>query len=264
MQRRLGATITGHGERTIVFANGLGTSQATWRHITSALMSRARMVRFDNVCSPAAPPGGYRAECYASLYPYVDDALALIDELALDDVLFVGHSISGIIGLLAAVAAPERIRRVATICSTPRFLADANYPVGLATDVIDGILHAAQDDYPAWATAFASQAIGPDASEAERLEFCTLLAAMRPDIAMRTLRTVFLSDFRDILGRVSQPVMVMHSQSDAAVPLEAGEYLVQHLPNATLVPLQARGHVPHLTAPRQVVQALEQVLDQWT
>lgn len=261
MQRRLGATITGHGDRTIVLANGLGTCQATWRHVTSALMHRARLVRFDNVCSPAAPPGGYRAEAYSSLYSYVDDVVALIDELALTDVLFVGHSISGIIGLLAAVAAPERITHAVTICSTPRFLADVGYPVGLPSDVIDGMLHAAQDDYPAWATAFASQAIGPDASEAERLEFCTLLAAMRPDIAMRTLRTVFLSDFRGILGRVAQPVTVMHSQSDAAVPLAAGEYLVQHLPNATLVPLPVRGHVPHLTAPRELVRALEQVLD---
>ena len=263
MQRRLGATVTGHGERVVVLGNGLGTTQSTWRHVVNAMHTRARFVRFDNVCSPAAPPGGYRAEAYTTLHSYVDDLVALLDELDVNEVLFVGHSISGIIGLMAAVAAPERIAHVVTICASPRLMEDVGYLAGSSRESIDALLAAAQEDYPAWANAFARFAIGPDASEAERVEFSTLLSAMRPDIAMRTLRTVFFGDHRPILPRVTQPVTVMHTLGDAAVPMAAGEYLVQRLPNATLVPLEVRGHLPHLTAPRDVIPYLEHILDRW-
>ncbi|MCC7051878.1 MAG: alpha/beta hydrolase [Gemmatimonadaceae bacterium] len=263
IQRRLGATVTGYGERVIVFGNGLGTSQATWRHVAAALHSRARLVRFDNVCSPAAPSGGYRAEAYTSLHDYVDDVVGLLDELEVTDALFVGHSISGIIGLMAAIAAPERIAQVVTICSSPCFLEDVGYHAGMPREDVESLLADAQSDFANWAQRFATVAIGPDASEAERSEFATLLSAMRPDIAIRTLKTVFLGDNRPILPRVTQPVTVLHTVCDTAFPMAAGEYLVQRLPSATLVPLPSRGHLPHLTAPRDVIRALEHVLDRW-
>lgn len=260
---RLGATITGRGEHTIVFANGLGTSQATWRRIVEPLQTRARMVRFDNVCSPSAPPGGYRAEAYGTLFAYVDDLIALLDELHLHDVLLVGHSISGIIGLLAAVAAPERISRLLLICSAPRFLEDVDFRAGFPRHEIDAMLAAAQHDYPQWAREFSRSAIGTMATEEDREEFGTLLAAMRPDIALRTFQIVFLGDYRAALPRVRQHVTVLHSHLDGAVPAASGEYLVQQLPNATLVPLASPGHLPQLTAPHEVLGAINQILDSW-
>ena len=263
-QQRLGATITGSGERVIVFGNGHGTSQATWRHVTDSLKDRARIVRFDNVDSPLAPPGAYVAEAYGSLFAYVDDLVELLDEMDLRDVLFVGHSISGIIGLLAAIAAPERIGRLALICSSPRYLDDVDFRAGFSRDAIDAWLAGAQNDFVTWARQFAADAIGPDATAAQSEEFSSLLAAIRPDIALRTLQMVFNADFRAPLPRVTQPVWVLHSLVDVAVPITAGEYLAQHLPNATLVPLEAHGHLPHLTAPDEVAQILHHLLDSWT
>jgi sigma-B regulation protein RsbQ len=260
MQQRLGATLTGAGERTVVFANGLGTSQHTWRHVVDGLQSQARMLRFDNVCSPVAPPGGYRAEAYGTLFAYVDDLVALLDELDVRNAILVGHSISGIIGLLAAVAAPERISSLVVLCSTPRFLEDVDFRAGFPRQQIDDILAAAQQDYGAWAASFARMVIGTSASTADYEEFRDLLAAMRPDIALRTLQTVFLGDYRAVLRRVTQPVLVLHSHLDRAVPASSGEYLVQQLPHATLVPLFADGHVPQLTAPHDVVSAISRLL----
>lgn len=263
MQHRLGATITGRGHRVIVLANGLGTSQHTWRHLVKALEPFARVVRFDNVCSPAAPPGGYRAEVYGSLYAYADDLLALLDELDVRDALVVGHSISGMIAMLAAVAAPERISRLAMICSTPRYLEDVDFRAGFPRERIDATLAAAQDDIRGWADEFSRLAVGPDATEEHRAEFATLLSGMRPDIALRTLQAVFFGDHRAMLARVTQPVWVLHSHDDVMIPATAGEYLVQQLPDARLVPLNTRGHVPHLTAPHEVIRPLQQVVESW-
>jgi sigma-B regulation protein RsbQ len=263
MQQRLGVTITGDGDQVVVLANGLGTSQYTWRHVAAALESRARIVRFDNVCSPSAPPGGYREELYGTLFGYVDDLVALLDELDLRDVLLVGHSVSGIIGLLAAVAAPERIGKLILVCSAPRFLEDVDFHAGLPRHAVDEILQAAQHDYIGWARSFARTAIGRRARPEHEREFADQLAAMRPDIALRALQAIFFGDYRAVLPRVQQPVVVLHSPLDQAVPSSAGEYLVQQLPNARLVPLQFAGHVPQLTAPSEVTDAITQVLAAW-
>ncbi len=264
MQDRLGATITGNGDRTIVFGNGLGTSQKTWRYVVEAFETRARMIRFDNVCSPAAPTGGYRAEAYGSIYGYVDDLVALLDEFEVRDALFVGHSISGMIGMLAAIAAPERIGRLMMINSTPRFLEDIDFQTGFPRHVIDALLSSAQQDFPVWATGFASTAIGAGASEAHRREFTEGLSSIRPDVALRVFQTVFLGDFRVMLPRVQQPVTVLHAPLDLSVPATSGEFLVQQLPHANLVPLVTSGHVPQLTAPQEVIGAVSRVLDEWT
>ncbi len=264
MQGRLGATITGSGDRTIVFGNGLGTSQHTWRYVVEAFATRARMIRFDNVCSPAAPKGEYREEAYGSIYGYVDDLVALLDEFDVRDTLFVGHSISGMIGMLAAIAAPERIARLMMINSTPRFLEDFDFQTGFPRHVIDALLSAAQQDFPLWASGFASTAIGAGASDAHRLEFTEVLSAIRPDIALRVFQTVFLGDFRVMLPRLQQPVTILHSPLDLSVPVASGEFLVQQLPHATLVPLVTVGHIPQLTSPQEVIAAISRVLDEWT
>lgn len=263
-QRRLGATITGSGERVLVLANGIGTTQHTWRHVVHAMEGRARFVRFDNVCSYVAPPGGYRAEVYGSLFAYVDDAVQLINELELHDVLFVGHSISGIIGLLAAMTIPERISKVAVICSTPRYLEDLDYRAGFPRDRLDAMLLEAQADYTGWADTFARLACGDDATPAQCRELAEGLGGMRPDVAFRSLQLVFFGDTRAMLPRVTQPVFVMHSQADDVVPSSAGEYMVQQIPHAVLVPLAARGHLPHLTRPDEIVRHLTRILDTWT
>ena len=264
MQRRLGAAVSGRGDRVIVLANGLGTSQRTWRHVTTALEPYARVVRFDNVCSPEAPPGGYRPEVYSSVFGYADDLLALLDELDVRDALVVGHSISGMIAMLAATAAPERVSRLAMICSTPRYLEDVDFRAGFPRTRIDALLAAAQDDFHDWAVDFSRMAVGADGTDEQRAEVADLFRGMRPDIALRSLQAMFFSDHRAVLARVTQPVWVLHSKHDAVVPASAGEYLVQQLPDARLVPLTSRGHVPHLTAPEEVIRPLLQVLEAWT
>jgi sigma-B regulation protein RsbQ len=264
MQQRLGATFMGDGARALVFGNGIGTSQHTWRHVVAALAPHARMVRYDNASSPVAPPGSYRAEAYGTIFGYVDDLVALLDELDLRDVCYVGHSISGIIGLLAGIAAPERIGRIVLINTSPRFLEDIDFRGGFPRSVIDDTLSSIQGDFRGWAHEFSRVVIGPNAAPADLEEFESQLAATRADVALRIFQIVLLGDFRAVLPRVTQPVSVLHSRMDDAIPLSAGEYLVQQLPHATLVPLTSNGHVPQLTAPAEVIAELHRIIATWT
>lgn len=259
----LSATVTGTGTRTLVFANGLGTSQATWRHVVAAFSPRVRCVRFDYLGTPASSLEAYTPEPYETLYGYADDLVGLLEELDVRDAMLVGHSVSGMVGLIAAVSAPERIARLAVISASPRYLNDGSYVGGFELSDIQGILASAEQDFHAWVSGFAPMVLGADAGAADILEFASYLRRMRPDIAFQTLRTIFLGDYRDVLPRVQQPVLLMQPQDDLAVPAAVGMYLHAHLKHAELVMLAARGHVPQLTAPVEVIATLERALAAW-
>lgn len=254
-------TITGAGPQTLVLANGLGTNQHTWRHVARAVEPHARVVRFDYVGTPHGDLAAYGPARYETLHDHADDVLELLDALDLRDAAWVGHSVSGMIGVLAAVAAPERIGRLVLVSASPRYLDDADgYRGGFDRAAIDRLLAAAGSDYHAWVGGFSPLAIGaahcPDAVE----EFGSYLRRMRPDVALRTLRAVFLSDHRAALPRVTQPVTVVQPRADVAVPTAVGRYLAATIPRAAYVELAAEGHVPQLTAPDELIAALDAAL----
>lgn len=258
----LNATLHGSDGRIVVLANGLGTNQHTWRHVIRALSRHVRVVTFDYVGSPDGDLARYHAERYASLHGFVDDAVELLDALELEDVTWVGHSVSGMIGLLAAVAAPDRIGRLVTIAASPRYLDDpaTGYAGGYDAATIDGLLAAVSADYHAWVGGFSPVVVGradcPDSVE----EFASYLRRMRPDVAQRMLTTIFTGDYRSVLPRVTQPVCVIQTTADAAVPMAVGRYLAGHLPRGTYRELRAAGHVPQLTAPDELCALLREVL----
>lgn len=262
----LNATVVGDGPATVVLGNGLGTTQATWRHIVAELAPHARVVRYDTAGAPNAAAESFLAARYGTLYGHVDDLLALLDELDVRNAIFVGHSVSGMIGLLAAPQAPDRIGRLVTIGASPRYIDDpgVDYVGGMTPSGVEQLLTRVATDYQAWVAGFSPLVIG-DASRTDLVgEFGSYLLAMRPDIASLTLHTVYSSDHREALPRVRQPVTVIQAREDVAVPLCVGEYLAQQLPVAALHVLPLVGHVPHLTAPEMIVPILRDCLRQRT
>ena len=254
--------MTGTGDAVVVLANGVGTHQRTWRHVAADLAGTCRIVRFDYIGTPDADLACYRPERYDTLYGHVDDVVALLDDLELDGATWVGHSVSGVIGLLAAVVAPERIGRLVTVAGSPRYLDDpvSGYVGGFGRDAVDALFAAAAADYHAWAGGFSPLVVGrADAPEAVE-EFAAYLRRMRPDVARQTLQAVFLSDHRAVLRRVTQPVTVVQPRADVAVPTAVGRYLAATLPRGTYRELDAEGHLPQLTAPNQLVAVLREVL----
>jgi len=244
----------------MVFAHGFGCDQNMWRFVAPHFEATHRVVLFDHVgCGQAQAP--YDADRYATLDGYASDVLRILDELDLRDVVFVGHSVSAMIGALAQVRAPERFKALAMVGPSPRYVNDEGYVGGFELADIEELLATLSSNYLGWSSGMAPVIMG----NAERPELGSELAESfcraDPEIAERFARATFLSDNRDDLARISVPTLVMQCRDDVIAPMEVGEYTASAIPQAELVVLDATGHCPNLSAPGAVVDALEPFLE---
>ena len=252
--------VIGDGAHTVVFGNGFGTGQQIWQHQVEALRDRHRLVLFDYPGTPDTELSAYRPERYSSLYGYADDVVDLLDELEIEDATFVGHSVSAMIGTIAAIAVPERIARLVLIAGSPRYIDEPGYRGGFSREEIDAVLGSVATEYHSWISGFSPAVVNNARTPQVTDDFAAFLRRMRPDIAHNMLRITFTSDMRPILPKVEQPVLVIQPSSDIAVPQDVGRYLAEHLPHATLREIDATGHLPHATAPEQVTPLIVEYL----
>jgi len=208
------------------------------------------------VGSGQAEPSAWQPERYASLDGYVDDILRICHELDLNDVVFVGHSVSAMMGVLATIAEPERFRGLILIGPSPRYIDDAAYRGGFSKSDIDELLESLESNYLGWSAAMAPVIMGnPDRPELGQ-ELTNSFCRTDPQAARVFARTTFLSDNRADLARVTVPTLILQCSSDVIAPLEVGAYVHAQIPDSTLVTLQATGHCPHLSAPAATVAAI--------
>ncbi len=262
LQKRNNVQVVGSGRETLVFTHGFGSEQGAWRHQVEALQGRYRLVLFDHVGCGRSDFTAYSPHRYRSMHGYAEDLLELCEALKLTDCTLVGHSLGGMVGMLATLADPRRFRQLVFVKSTPRMLNDAaaGYMGGFEQAEIDGLLAAMASNYYAWASGFAPLAMGnPERPELGQ-EFARTLSAMRPDIALAIARIVFQYDHRAELPRLQVPTLILQSGDDLAVPNEVGHYMARQIPRATMTTIDARGHLPHLSAPEAVTRALEAFL----
>jgi len=254
--RRLNATWSGTGGPVLVLGHGFGTDQTSWRYLRPRLDGHFRVLAYDLACvaDPQFEPGDY-----THIGDYADDLLALLTEQEITDAYYVGHSVSGMLGILASLEQHWRFRRLILINPSPRYLNAPGYHGGFEQADLDGLYAAMRSTYRDWVAGFAPAVVQADAPEAVRI-FSDGLCAMRPDIAISVARTVFQSDVRNLLPAVTVPVDLLHSERDMAVPGEVADYLAERLPDARLLRLQAAGHLPHLSAPEEAWAALRRVL----
>ncbi len=243
----------------MVFANGFGCDQHTWREVAPHFEHSYRVVRFDYAGS-----GGARAEYdprrYSTLTGYADDLLRLLRELELGPVVFVGHSVSAMIGVLAEIQAPDLFDALVLVGPSPRYLNDAGYVGGFEPSDIDGLLDSLASNYLGWSHTMAPVIMGnperPDLGQDLGASFCTV----DPDVAARFARATFLADNRADLPHVRARSLILQCRQDVIAPVEVGQYVADHIPDASLVLLDATGHCPHLSAPGEVVDAVEAFL----
>jgi sigma-B regulation protein RsbQ len=253
--------VSGEGERMLVFGNGFGTDQRAWRFVAPAFAGQRRVVNFDHVGFGSSDRAAYAVGRHDSLDGYAQDLLDILDALAVERVDYVGHSIAGIIGLLAAARAPERFGQLVLIGSSPRFVNDPpDYVGGFSREDVEGILDAMERDQLAWSQSLAPVAMGEQSSPDLIHEFGNGLSALDPYIARAFGRLVFLVDARDRLARVRTPALVLQCTHDSIVPVEVGAYLHRHLAGSTLRELEAAGHCPHLTHPAETITVIAQYL----
>ncbi len=241
----------------MVFAHGFGCDQNMWRWVWPEFADRYRVVLFDYVGMGGSDFGAYDPERYDSLQGYAEDVLDICRELDLDDVIFVGHSVSSMIGVLAAEAEPERFARLVLVGPSPRYIDDENYAGGFTRADIEGLLQSLESNYLGWSSTMAPVIMGnPDRPELGE-ELTNSFCRTDPEVARQFARVTFLSDNRADLERVSVPSLVLQCSNDVIAPPSVGRYVHRHLPNSRFVQLQASGHCPNLSAPEETVAAIK-------
>lgn len=250
--------LLGQGNQTIIFAHGFGTAQTAWRRQVAAFESSYRIVLFDHVGAGKSDMSSYSPRRYSSLYSYSEDLLELCAELKLSDTILVGHSVSGMVSLLAALIDPSRFRQLFFIGASPRYLNDPStgYIGGFEQSDLDTLYASMSSNYYAWASGFAMIAMGNPERPELAIEFANSLSAIRPDIAQAVARVIFQSDHRRELPKLKVPTVILQSSDDIAVPQVVGEYMADKITDAKLILINARGHLPHLSSPHVVNQTL--------
>jgi sigma-B regulation protein RsbQ len=244
----------------MVLAHGFGCDQRMWRHVVPAFADDFRIVLFDHVGAGGSDLTAYDPERYASLDAYAEDVVAIAEELDLVDAVLVGHSVSSMIGVLAARRAPERFGALVLVGPSPRYIDDEGYVGGFTPTDIEELLDSMDANFLGWSSAMAPAIMGnPDRPElGEELEasFCST----DPDIAAQFARVTFLSDNRADLPTVRVPTLVLQCSEDVIAPDEVGRYVHTAIPGSRFVHLAATGHCPHLSAPEETIAAIRAFL----
>jgi sigma-B regulation protein RsbQ len=244
----------------IVFAHGFGCDQNMWRYVWPAFADAFRIVLFDHVGAGGSDAGAYDRERYASLDGYAQDVLEICRELDLSDVVFVGHSVSAMIGALAAAEQPERFARLVLVGPSPRYIDDEPYVGGFTLDDIEGLLDSMDSNYLGWSSAMAPVIMGNDDRPELGEELTNSFCRADPEIARHFARVTFTSDNRADLARVRTPSLVLQCSDDAIAPVAVGEYVDAQLADSRLVLLDASGHCPNLSAPEETIAAIKAFL----
>jgi sigma-B regulation protein RsbQ len=259
--RRNNVTMHGpEGARPMVFAHGFGCDQNMWRHVWPAFSDDYRIVLFDHVGAGGSDSSAFDRERYGSLEGYSEDVLAILEELDLRDVVFVGHSVSAMIGLLAAAASPGRFGALVLLGPSPRYVDDDGYVGGFTLGDIEEMLDSLDSNYLGWSGAMAPVIMGngdrPELGEELTNSFCRA----DPEIAAHFARVTFLSDNRADLARVQTPSLILQCSRDVIAPEAVGAYMHAHLFGSRLVQLQASGHCPNLSASSETIAAISAYL----
>ncbi|KAI3673016.1 hypothetical protein L6452_39124 [Arctium lappa] len=245
----LNVRVVGNGRKYLLLAHGFGTDQSAWKRILPYFLSQFKVILYDLVCAGTVNPNYFDFCRYTSLHAYADDLLHILDSLGVDSCVYVGHSVSAMIGVLASIRRPEIFSKLILIGASPRFLNDKDYHGGFEEAVIDKVFAAMEGNYEAWVNGFAPLAVGADVPVAVQ-EFSRTLFNMRPDISLFVSRTVFNSDLREVLGLVKTPCWIIQTAKDVSVPTSVATYLKDKLGGRnTVVMLDIEGHLPHLSAP---------------
>lgn len=245
--------------RPMLFAHGFGCDQKMWRHVAPQFEDEYRVILLDYVGSGDAK-ARYDPDRYATLDGYADDVLTICSDLDLQGAVFVGHSVSAMIGVLAERRSPGLFEALVMIGPSPRYINDGSYFGGFDADDVEELLGSLSANYLGWSATMAPVIMGNPDEPALGDELARSFCAVDPDIAERFARATFLSDNRDDLAGVTARTLVLQCRNDAIAPLEVGEYVADQLPDSSLVVLDAVGHCPHLSAPAEVVEAMRDFL----
>jgi sigma-B regulation protein RsbQ len=252
------------GGQPMMFAHGYGCDQNMWRFVAPAFADRYRTVLFDFVGAGGSDLSAYDPRRYGTLDGYAADVLDVLRALDLRDVIFVGHSVSAMIGVLAAVREPDRFGALVMVAPSPRYIDDDGYIGGFSRQDIEELLGSLESNYLGWSSAMAPVIMGNASRPELGAELTASFCRTDPEIQKRFARATFLSDNRSDLARVRVPTLVLQCSQDVIAPPCVGEYVHAQIPGSSMVKLKATGHCPNLSAPVETVGAIAAFLDKQT
>jgi sigma-B regulation protein RsbQ len=254
--KRNNVHVTGHGERALMFAHGFGCDQNMWRYVAPAFEDEFCTILFDHVGAGGSDLSAYDPAKYADLGGYADDVVEIGQELGLSEAIFVGHSVSAMIGMLASLKAPDMFESLVFVGPSPRYINDEGYTGGFTAPQIAELLDFLADNHLGWSSAMAPAIMAnPDRPELGE-ELTNSFCRTDPEIAKAFARVTFMSDNRADLARIKARTLILQCSEDIIAPLEVGDYLHNQIAGSKLVVMKATGHCPNLTAPAETIAAI--------
>jgi sigma-B regulation protein RsbQ len=259
--KRNDVKITGFGDKAIIFAPGFGCDQRMWRYVAPSFEKDYRIITFDYVGAGKTDLQFYDPTKYSQLRGYAQDVLDVLDALQLQDAIFVGHSVSSMIGLIASLQDPKYFERLIMIGPSPCYLNDLpDYAGGFEMSALEGLIELMEKNYIHWANQFApiimKNADRPGLAEELEESFCST----DPIIAGNFARATFFSDNRKDLSKTTVPSLVLQCADDAIAPRQVGEYIHRHMPGSEIRFMKATGHCPHLSHPEETIALIKDYL----
>lgn len=252
--------VFGHGTQPMLFAHGFGCDQTMWRFLTPAFEDNYRIILFDYLGCGQSDKSCYDPADYSSLDGYAQDVLDICHTLSLRDIIFVGHSVSGMVGMLAAKLEPSRFSRIVMLGPSACYINDKDYKGGMERDTVNGIIASIDAGGDAWPNNLAPVVMGNADRPELAAELSTLFCELDPKVAQQFARATFLCDYRKNLAGFRVPTLIMQCAKDVVAPVGAGEFIHQALPGSKLVQLKATGHVPQISAPEETIAVMKSYL----
>lgn len=259
--KRNNVRIIGEGKQSMIFAHGFGCDQNVWRHLIKAFQSEFRIVIFDYVGAGKSDLSAYNPKKYSSLKGYAEDVIDICELLNLTNAIFIGHSVSSMIGMYAAILRPAYFSKLVFVSPSPSYFNDGNYIGGMEKEDLNDLLQTMENNYLGWSSSIAPLVMGnadqPELAEELTENFCST----DPRIAKEFARVTFLSDCRTDLQKLAIPSLTLQCSEDILAPLSVGYYIHEQIADNMLTILKATGHCPHLSAPQETIDAIRTYLN---
>jgi sigma-B regulation protein RsbQ len=262
VQYRNNVRCYGEGPATIVFVHGYGCDQQMWRFIYPSFIGRYKVVLLDLVGSGGSDLSAYDREKYGSLHGHAEDVLDVINLYAKAPAVFVGHSVSAMIGMLASIISPEKFAAQIMVGPSASYINDGDYVGGYNPEDIDGLLKLMEIDYDGWLKRMAPVIMGAPTQPVLSKELLASFERNDPEIARHFARVTFTADHRADVARSTVPALILQCSDDLIAPREVGDFLHQHLANSRLAVINNIGHCPHLSSPSASTDVINDYLSQ--
>ena len=257
---RNNVTITGKGSQAIMFAHGFGCDQNMWRYVAPAFEDNYKIILFDHVGAGGSDFSAFNPQKYDKLEGYADDIIEIATTLHLQDIIFVGHSVSALIGIIASQKSSDLFKLLILVAPSPSYINDGDYIGGFTKSEINELLDSLDNNHLGWSMAMAPIVMANLERNELSEELSNSFCRTDPQILKHFAHTTFLSDKRELLSSVKTPALIMQCSNDLIAPRAVGEYMHQQMTDSQLVLMKATGHCPNLSAPEETIEVIKQFL----